>query len=99
MKDIKKYIIESTQDEDLYDEVALALKPFGNIKNGFKYTKKEDIEDAMYKLGFDFDDENSNEDYLMFVGDYIDSKYEIEMYIEDEVSGKVKIRHFNVFEI
>ena len=53
----------------------------------------------MYKLGFDFDDENSNEDYLMFVGDYIDSKYEIEMYIEDEVSGKVKIRHFNVFEI
>lgn len=99
MKDIKEYIIESTQDEDLEYEIGLALKDFGNIRNGFKWAKEDDIKDALYKAGFDYDEENSNEDYMMFVGDYLDSKYEVELYIKDRVKGKVQIKHFNVFEI
>jgi len=99
MKDIKEYIIESTQDEDLEYEIGLALRKFGNIRNGFKWAKEDDIKDAMYKAGFDYDEENSNDDYMMFVGDYLDSKYEVELYIKDRVSGKVQIKHFNVFEV
>ena len=99
MKTIKEYIIESTQDEDLEYEIGLALKDFGNIKNGFKWAKEDDIEDALYKVGFDYDEENSNDDYMMFVGDYIDSKYEVELYIKDRVKGKVQIKHFNVFDV
>lgn len=99
MKDIKEYIIESTQDEDLEYEIGLALKDFGNVRNGFKWAKEDDIKDALYKAGFDYDEENSNDDYMMFVGDYLDSKYEIELYIKDRVKGKVQIKHFNVFEV
>lgn len=99
MKNIKEYIIESTQDEDLEYEIGLALKDFGNVKNGFKWAKEDDIKDALYKAGFDYDEENSNDDYMMFVGDYLDSKYEVELYIKDRVSGKVQIKHFNVFEV
>ena len=99
MKDIKEYIIESTQDEDLEYEIGLALKDFGNVKNGFKWAKEDDIKDALYKAGFDYDEENSNDDYMMFVGDYLDSKYEVELYIKDRVSGKVQLKHFNVFEV
>ena len=54
MKDIKQYINESTQGEDLHEEIGLALKEFGNIRNGFKMVKIDDIKDAMYKAGFDF---------------------------------------------
>ena len=57
MKDIKKYIIESTQDEDLEYEIGLALKDFGNVRNGFKWAKEDDIKDALYKAGFDYDEE------------------------------------------
>ena len=99
MKDIKKYIIESTQDEDLEYEIGLALKDFGNVRNGFKWAKEDDIKNALYKAGFDYDEENSNDDYMMFVGDYLDSRYEVELYIKDRVSGKVQIKHFNVFEV
>ena len=99
MKNIKEYIIESTQDEDLEYEIGLALKDFGNVKNGFKWAKEDDIKDALYKAGFDYDEENSNDDYMMFVGDYLDSKYEVELYIKDRVKGKVQIKHFNVFEV
>ena len=99
MKNIKEYIIESTQDEDLEYEIGLALKDFGNVRNGFKWAKEDDIKDALYKAGFDYDEENSNEDYMMFVGDYLDSRYEVELYIKDRVSGKVQIKHFNVFEV
>ena len=99
MKDIKKYIIESTQDEDLEYEIGLALKDFGNVRNGFKWAKEDDIKDALYKVGFDYDEENSNDDYMMFIGDYLDSRYEVELYIKDRVSGKVQIKHFNVFEV
>lgn len=98
MKDIKSYILESTQDEDLHYEIGLALKDFGNIRNGFKWAKEDDIKDALYKAGFDYDEENSNDDQMTFVGDYLDSKYTVELYIKDRVKGKVQIKHFNVFE-
>ena len=99
MKDIKKYILESTQDEDLHEEIGLALKEFGNIRNGFKMTKIDDIKDAMYKAGFDFDEENSDDEKLVFVGEYIDTKFEVTLYAEDHVSGKFKIKNFNEIQI
>lgn len=98
MKDIKDFILESTQDEDLHEEVGLALKKFGNIRNGFKMSKVNDIIDAMYKLGFDFDNQNQDEDKMIFYGEYMDSKYTVELYVEDRVAGKVKLKNFNVFE-
>jgi len=99
MKDIKTYILESTQDEDLHEEIGLALRDFGSIKHGFKMVKIDDITDAMYKLGFDFDEEESSDDKLVFIGDYIDSKYEVTLYAEDHVSGKFKIKNFNEIEL
>jgi len=98
MKDIKNYILESTESEDLQSEVSLALKDFGSIRNGFKMVKIDDIKDAMYKLGFDFVDEDSSDDELVFYGEYIDTKYEIRLYAKDHVSGKFKIHNFNVFK-
>lgn len=97
MKDIKNFILESTQDEDLQEEVGLALKKFGSVRNGFKSTKKQDIIDAMYKLGFDYDEENSNESELVFVGEYIDDKYEIDLYIDKENGEYITLKSFNVF--
>lgn len=99
MKDIKQFILESTQDEDLHEEIGLALREFGSIKHGFKMTKINDIKDAMYKLGFDFVEEDSSNDKLVFVGDYIDTKYEVTLYAEDTVSGKFKIKNFNEIQI
>ena len=99
MKDIKQFILESTQDEDLHEEIGLTLREFGSIKHGFKMTKIDDIKDAMYKLGFDFDGEESSDDKLVFVGDYIDTKYEVTLYAEDTVSGKFKIKNFNEIQI
>ena len=69
MKDIKQYINESTQGEDLHEEIGLALKEFGNIRNGFKMVKIDDIKDAMYKAGFDFVEEDSSDEKLVFVGE------------------------------
>ena len=97
MKDIKSYILESTQDEELYEEVGLALKKFGNIRNGFKAAKKQDIIDAMYKLGFDYDEENSTESELVFIGEYIDDKYEVDLYIDKENGEYITLKNFNVF--
>lgn len=97
MKDIKSYILESTQDEELHEEVGLALKKFGNIRNGFKAAKKQDIIDAMYKLGFDYDEENSNESELVFTGEYIDDKYEVDLYIDKENGEYITLKNFNVF--
>jgi len=97
MKDIKEYILESTQDEDLQEEVGLALKEFGSVRNGFKAAKKQDIIDAMYKLGFDYDEENSSESELLFVGDYIDDKYEVNLYIEKMNGNYITLKNYNVF--
>jgi hypothetical protein len=52
----------------------------------------------MYKLGFDYDEESSDDEKLVFVGEYIDTKYEIDLYAEDQVKGKFKIKNFNEFE-
>ena len=98
MKDIKTYINESTQGEDLHEEIGLALKEFGNIRNGFKMVKIDDIKDAMYKAGFDFVEEDSSDEKLVFVGEYIDTQYEVTLYAEDHVSGKFKIKNFNEIE-
>ena len=97
MKNIKEYILESTQDEDLQEEVGLALKEFGSVRNGFKAAKKQDIIDAMYKLGFDYDEENSTESELLFVGDYIDDKYEVNLYIEKTNGNYITLKNYNVF--
>ena len=97
MKDIKLYITESTQDEDLQEEVGLALKQFGNVRNGFKAAKKQDIIDAMYKLGFDYDEENSTEYELVFSGEYIDDQYEVDLYIDKDNGEYVTLKNFNVF--
>jgi hypothetical protein len=96
MKDIKSFITESTQSEDLQDEISLALKDFGNIRHGFKMTPIDDIKDAMYKAGFDFDEDQSSDEKLVFVGEYIDTQYEVYLYAADHVSGKFKIKNFNV---
>lgn len=98
MKDIKNFILESTQSEELHEEIGLALKEFGNIRNGFKMTPIDDIKDAMYKAGFDFDEEQSEDDKLVFVGEYIDTQYEVTLYAQDYVKGKFKIKNFNEIE-
>jgi len=98
MKDIRQYIEESTQDEDLQYEIGLALKDFGNVKNGFKMTPIDDIKDAMYKAGFDFDEESSDDEKMVFYGEYIDTKYEVTLYAKDHVNGKFQIHNFNVIE-
>ncbi len=98
MKDLQHFIIESTQSEELHEEVGLALRDFGNIKNGFKMVPIDDIIDAMYKLGFDYVEEDSDDTKLVFYGEYIDTKYEIDLYAEDQVKGKFKIKNFNEFE-
>lgn len=97
MKDIKLYITESTQDEDLQEEVGIALKKFGNVRNGFNAAKKQDIIDAMYKLGFDYDEENSTASKLVFSGEYIDDQYEVDLYIDKDNGEYVTLKNFNVF--
>lgn len=97
MKDIKTYILESTQDEDLQEEVGLTLKKFGSVKHGFKAAKKQDIIDAMYKFGFDYDEENSKESELSFIGDYINDKYEVVLYIDKENGDNITLKNYNVF--
>ena len=100
MKDLKTYLMkESTQSEDLHEEIGLALKEFGNIKNGFKMVAIDDIKDAMYKAGFDFDEEQSEDDKLVFIGEYIDTKYEVTLFAKDYVKGKFKIYNFNEIEV
>ena len=99
MKDIKTYINESTQGEDLHEEIGLALREFGNIRNGFKMVSIDDIKDAMYKAGFDFDKEHSDDEKLVFIGDYINTSYEVTLYAEDHVLGKFKIKNFNEVEV
>ena len=99
MKDIKNFILESTQGEDLHEEIGNALREFGNIRNGFKMVKIDDIKDAMYKAGFDFVEEDSTDDKLVFTGEYIDTQYEVTLYAEDHVSGKFKIKNFNEVEV
>lgn len=98
MKSIIQYLAESTQSEDLQDEISLALKEFGSVRNGFKMASIKDIEDAMYKVGFDYDEENSSDDKLIFVGEYIDTDYEVTLYADDYVKGKFKIHNFTVTE-
>lgn len=97
MKDITLYITESSQDKDLQEEVGLALKKFGNVRNGFKAVKKQDIIDAMYKLGFDHDEENSTASKLVFSGEYIDDQYEVDLYIDKDNGEYVTLKNFNVF--
>ena len=99
MKDIKKYILEaSTEAEDLQEEISLALKKFGSVRHGFKMVDIDDIIDAMYKIEFDYDEESSSGNKLVFVGNYINTKYEVDLYADDYVSGRFKIKNFNVFE-
>ena len=98
MKNIKQYIIESTQGEDLHEEIGNALREFGSIKYGFKMTPIDDIKDAMYKAGFDFVEEDSSDEKLVFVGEYIDRNYEVTLYADDWVKGKFKIKNFNEIE-
>ena len=103
MKNIKDYILEnnSTQDEDLQEEVGLALKEFGDVRNGFKSAKKDDILDAMYKLGFDYDDTNSDDEgeQLTFIGDYINDKYEVDLYIDKQQGENITIKSFNIYKL
>jgi len=58
----------------------------------------DDIKDAMYKIEFDFDEERSEDDTLVFTGEYIDDKYDVILYANDHVAGKFKIHNFQVFE-
>lgn len=97
MKDIRNYILESIQDEDLQEEVGLALKKFGSVRHGFKVAKKQDIIDTMYNLGFDYDEENSNDSELSFVGDYVDDKYEVKLYVDKANGDNITLKNYNVF--
>lgn len=99
MKSLVEFIKESTQSEELHDEIGNALRAFGSIKHGFKMASLNDIKDAMYKAGFDFVEKDSSDDKLVFVGEYIDTKYEVTLYAEDYVSGKFKIKNFNEIEL
>jgi len=99
MKDIKNFILESTQSEDLHEEIGLALKKFGSIRHGFKAAKKQDIIDAMYKLGFDYDEENSTVSGLSFTGDYMDDKYEVNLYIDKENGDYITLKNYNEIEL
>ena len=98
MKDLKTYILEnnSTQDEDLQAEIGLALQNFGSVKKGFNWAKLEDILDAMYNIGFDYAENEGEDDELIFYGEYIDTKYKVILYTKDNVNGKVKLFNFNV---
>ena len=96
---INESLNENTQSEELHHEIGLALKDFGSIKNGFKMAKEDDIKDAMYQLGFDFDEDNSDDEKMVFTGEYIDTDYEVTLFIKDKVAGKVKISNFNEIEI
>lgn len=113
MKDIKTYISEaielknnndiqapqnSIESEELQSEVSLALKDFGSIRNGFKQANKNDIIDAMYKLGFDYSEEDSKEFTMAFVGDYINNKYLIDLYIDKQHGDDITLKSFNIFE-
>lgn len=98
MKSLVEFLCESTQSEDLHEEVGRALRKFGTIRNGFKMANIDDIKDAMYAIEFDFDEENSDDEHLTFVGNYIDTQYEVTIYFEDHVKGKGKIKNFNVME-
>ncbi len=100
MRDIKEYILENnTQDEDLQDEVGLALKEFGNVRNGFKPTTLDKIEDKMYYLEFDYDEGSSDDEKLVFVGNYIDTEYEVDLYIDKKQGNNITLKNFNVFKI
>lgn len=99
MKNITEFILEQTQGEDLHEEIGLALKQFGSIRNGFKMASIEDIKDAMYKAGFDFVSEDSNDEQLVFVGEYINTQYEITLFADDHMAGKFKIKNFNEVEV
>ncbi len=98
MKTLKQFIKENNSNsEDLEHEVGLALKEFGNIKNGFKMASIKNIEDAMFKLGFDYDEENSTDERLIFFGDYINDKYEVDLHIKEKMNDKYKISNYTVF--
>ena len=99
MKNLINYIYENSELDELYDEVELTLDKFGNTQHGFKMSDKQDIIDAMYQLGFDYDDESDNDECMSFVGDYINGKYEVDLYIARQSGEKVKLRNFEVTEI
>ena len=103
LKNLDKYVMmfetKELQSEELHHEIGLALQQFGNIKNGFKMSNINDIKDAMYKAGFDYDEEESNNERMVFVGEYINTDYEVTLFISDRVTGKVKISNFNEIEL
>lgn len=113
MKDIKTYISEAielqnksdirapqntVESEELQTEVSLALKEFGSVRYGFKSANKDAIINAMYKLGFDYSEEDSDEFTMVFVGNYINNKYQIDLYIDKKQGDNIILKSFNVFE-
>ena len=99
MKNLINYITESTNADELQEEVGIALRKFGNIRNGFKYTDKQSIVEAMSQIGFEYDDEsNDDEKQMTFIGEYLNSEYEVDLYIANQTGDRVKLRNFNVFE-
>lgn len=98
MKNIKNYILESTESEDLEHEIGLALQNFGSVRNGFKLSKIEDVVDAMYTLGFDYAEDEGKDDEMIFYGEYIDNKYQVILYSKEKTNDKVKLFNFHVFE-
>lgn len=98
MKELTAFIKESIQSEDLQEEVSLALKKFGSVRNGFKMAPKQDVIDALYQLGFDFVEDESSDDEFVFHGEYVDTYYDVILHLKDHVSGKVKIHNIFVTE-
>ena len=60
----------------------------------FEYIVPEHTE---YKLGFDYDEENSTASELVFSGEYIDDQYEVDLYIDKDNGEYVTLKNFNVF--
>ena len=43
--------------------------------------------------------DSCEDDKLVFIGEYIDTKYEVTLFAKDHVKGKFKIHNFNEIEV
>jgi len=100
MKSFREYLLQEADNDkmkDLENEINLALKPL-KLNDNFTMAKIKDIEDIMYKMEFDYDEERSEDDTLVFSGEYIDKKYDVIFYADEHRKDEFKIKNFQIFE-
>ena len=102
MKHLIDYILENHKEDEIEKTISDALSKFGNIRNGFKPAKIDDVIDALKNDAYCFDVKYDEKKHQITAGINLSNNADGDDYTviiygkEGDNTGKITIHNWNI---